>query len=247
MRIIPCLDLKDGRVVKGVKFVNLKDAGCPVAIARAYNDGGADELVFLDITATVEGRKTVLDVIARAAEAVTIPLAVGGGIRELADFKAVMGAGASKAGVNTAAFYNPKLIADAADKFGSGAVVAAIDAHVSAKGGFSVLINGGKTDTGKDAIVWAREVERLGAGEILLTSMDRDGTKSGYDLKLTRAVADAVSIPVIASGGAGRLEHFYEALTEGGADAVLAASLFHFKEIDIQQLRSYLNDRLQKK
>ena len=243
-RIIPCLDVNAGRVVKGVNFVDLQDAGDPVEIAAAYDKAGADELVFLDITATSDARGTVVDMVRRVAEKVFIPFTVGGGIRTVEDFKMLLREGADKISINSAAINNPNLISEAADKFGSQCVVVAIDAKRRADGsGWNVYKNGGRIDTGLDAIEWAMKAERLGAGEILLTSMDCDGTKAGYDLKLTRAIADAVSIPVIASGGAGKLEHFYDALTEGGADAALAASLFHYKELEIREVKEYLQNR----
>ena len=240
-RIIPCLDVNAGRVVKGVNFVDLKDAGDPVEIARAYDKAGADELVFLDITASSDERRTVVDMVRKVAECVFIPFTVGGGIRTVDDFRAVLREGADKVSVNSSAINTPDLIRDAADKFGSQCVVVAIDAKRRADGtGWNIYKNGGRVDVGIDAIEWAKRVERLGAGEILLTSMDCDGTKAGYDLELTRAVAENVSVPVIASGGAGKLEHFKEALTEGKADAALAASLFHYKELEIRQVKEYL-------
>lgn len=240
-RIIPCLDVKNGRVVKGVNFVDLKDAGDPVEIAAAYDAAGADELVFLDITATSDARETVVDMVRKVAERVFIPFTVGGGIRTVDDFKALLREGADKISINSAAINRPELIREAADKFGSQCVVVAIDARRREDGsGWNVYKNGGRIDTGLDAIEWAKQADTLGAGEILLTSMDCDGTKAGYDLALTRAIAEAVSIPVIASGGAGTKEHFYEALTEGKADAVLAASLFHYKELEISDLKDYL-------
>lgn len=242
-RIIPCLDVKDGRVVKGVNFVALKDAGDPVETARAYDAAGADELVFLDITATSDGRDTVTDMVRRVASQVFIPFTVGGGIRTVEDFRKLLRAGADKISVNSAAIDRPELIREASEKFGSQCVVVAIDARRREEGGWNVYKHGGRLDTGLDVIEWAKEAERLGAGEILLTSMDGDGTKAGYDIALTRAVADAVSIPVIASGGAGTLENFYEALTRGGADAALAASLFHYKELTIREVKDYLADR----
>ncbi len=242
-RIVPCLDVKDGRVVKGVNFVALKDAGDPVETARAYDAAGADELVFLDITATSDGRDTVTDMVQRVAYQVFIPFTVGGGIRTVEDFKKLLRAGADKISVNSAAIDRPDLIREAAEKFGSQCVVVAIDARRRADGGWNVYKHGGRLDTGLDAVAWAKEAKHLGAGEILLTSMDGDGTKAGYDIALTRAIADAVSIPVIASGGAGTLEHFYEALTKGGADAALAASLFHYKELTIGEVKDYLADR----
>ena len=242
-RIIPCLDVNNGRVVKGVNFVNLRDAGDPVEIAAAYDQAGADELVFLDITASSDARGTVVEM-RKVAEKVFIPFTVGGGIRTVEDFRAILREGADKVSVNSAAISNPQLISDAADKFGRQCVVVAIDARRRADGsGWNIFKNGGRIDTGLDAVEWARKVDALGAGEILLTSMDCDGTKAGYDLELTRTIAEAVSVPVIASGGAGRLEHFYDALTEGGADAALAASLFHYKELEIMQVKDYLAQR----
>lgn len=242
-RIIPCLDVNKGRVVKGVNFVNLKDAGDPVEIARAYDSAGADELVFLDITASCEERDTVADMIRAVASSVFIPFTVGGGIRTVEDFKRLLREGADKISVNSAAIDRPELISEAAEKFGSQCVVVAIDARRRPEGGWNIYKHGGRLDTGLDAIEWAKKAEALGAGEILLTSMDCDGTKAGYDIELTRAVAEAVSIPVIASGGAGTLEHFYEALSEGGADAALAASLFHYKELEISQVKDYLAEK----
>lgn len=242
-RIIPCLDVKDGRVVKGINFVDLKDAGDPVEVAKAYDQAGADEVTFLDITASSDGRATVVDMVRKVAECVFIPFTVGGGIRTVDDFKLLLREGADKVSVNSAAIDNPRLIADAADKFGSQCVVVAIDAKRRTDGGWNIYKHGGRIDTGIDAVEWARKANELGAGEILLTSMDCDGTKAGYDIALTRAIADAVSIPVIASGGAGTKEHFYDALTEGGADAALAASLFHYKELEIMDLKNYLNDK----
>ena len=242
-RIIPCLDVKDGRVVKGVNFVDLRDAGDPVEIAAAYDKAGADEVVFLDITASSDGRDTVVDMVRRVAEQVFIPFTVGGGIRTVDDFKALLREGADKISVNSAAIDNPRLIADAADKFGSQCVVVAIDAKKRADGsGFNIYKHGGRLDCGIDAVKWAMEAEKLGAGEILLTSMDCDGTKAGFDLELTKAVSSAVNIPVIASGGAGTMEHFKDALTVGGAEAALAASLFHYKELEIVDLKKYLRD-----
>lgn len=243
-RIIPCLDVKGGRVVKGVNFVDLKDAGDPVEIAAAYDAAGADEVVFLDITASSDNRSTVIDMVRRVAERVFIPFTVGGGIRTVDDFRGILREGADKISVNSAAVSNPQLIADAADKFGSQCVVVAIDAKRRADGsGWNIYKNGGRIDMGIDAVEWAVQADRLGAGEILLTSMDCDGTKAGYDLELTRAIAQSVSIPVIASGGAGTKEHFYEALTRGKADAALAASLFHFKELEIMDLKNDLARR----
>ena len=240
-RIIPCLDVCNGRVVKGVNFVNLKDAGDPVEIAAAYMDAGADELVFLDITATTEGRKTVVDMVRRVAEKVTIPFTVGGGISTLEDIEAVIHAGADKVGINSAAVKDPNFIRLAAGKFGKERIVAAIDVKDDENSDyFNVYANGGQTDTGIDAVVWAQKVEEMGAGEILLTSIDRDGTQAGYNLRLLKTIAENVYIPIIASGGAGKLEHFYEALTEGKANAVLAASLFHYKVVTIQEVKEYL-------
>lgn len=242
-RIIPCLDVNKGRVVKGVNFVNLRDAGDPVEIAAAYDQAGADELVFLDITASSDARNIVIDMVRRVAETVFIPFTVGGGIRTVDDFKAILREGADKISVNSAAINNPTLISEAADKFGSQCVVVAIDARRRADGGWNVFKNGGRIDTGLDAVEWAARADKLGAGEILLTSMDCDGTKAGYDNELTKAVAENVSIPVIASGGAGKMEHFYDTLTEGHADAALAASLFHYKELEIAELKKYLAER----
>ncbi|HAV01335.1 MAG: imidazole glycerol phosphate synthase subunit HisF [Lachnospiraceae bacterium] len=243
-RIIPCLDVHAGRVVKGVNFVNLRDAGDPVEIAAAYDKAGADELVFLDITASSDERDTVVDMVRRVAEQVFIPFTVGGGIRSVEDFKKILREGADKVSVNSAAIGNPGLISEAADKFGSQCVVVAIDARRRKDGsGFSVYKNGGRIDTGLDAVEWAVKAYEAGAGEILLTSMDCDGTKAGYDLELTRIISENVDIPVIASGGAGSMEHFYQAFTEGKADAALAASLFHFKELEISALKDYLSDR----
>lgn len=243
-RIIPCLDVNGGRVVKGVNFVNLQDAGDPVEIAAAYDKAGADELVFLDITASSDARNTVVDMVRKVAEKVFIPFTVGGGIRTVEDFKAILREGADKISVNSSAINRPELISEAADKFGSQCVVVAIDAKRRTDGsGWNIYKNGGRVDVGIDAVEWAVRAERLGAGEILLTSMDCDGTKAGYDLELTRAVAESISIPVIASGGAGKLEHFYDALTEGKAEAVLAASLFHYKELEIREVKEYLRSR----
>lgn len=240
-RIIPCLDVNGGRVVKGVNFVDLKDAGDPVEIAKAYDKAGADELVFLDITASSDERKTVIDMVRKVAECVFIPFTVGGGIRTVDDFRAILREGADKISINSSAINTPELISSAADKFGSQCVVVAIDAKRREDGsGWNIYKNGGRIDGGIDAVEWAMKVERLGAGEILLTSMDCDGTKAGYDLELTRTIAENVSIPVIASGGAGTLEHFKEALTVGKADAALAASLFHYKELEIRQVKEYL-------
>lgn len=243
-RIIPCLDVHNGRVVKGVNFVNLRDAGDPVEIAAAYDRAGADEIVFLDITASSDERATVVDMVRRVAERVFIPFTVGGGIRTVDDFKILLREGADKISINSSAINRPELISEAADKFGSQCVVVAIDARRREDGsGWNIYKNGGRIDVGIDAVEWAEKVCRLGAGEILLTSMDCDGTKAGYDIALTRAVAEAVPVPVIASGGAGTMEHFYDALTEGGADATLAASLFHYKELEIQEVKRYLQSR----
>lgn len=243
-RIIPCLDVKNGRVVKGVSFVDLRDAGDPVECAAAYDKQGADELVLLDITATHEGRSTMIDIVERVAQTVFIPFTVGGGIRTVDDFKELLRAGADKISVNSAAVRNPELINDAAYKFGSQCVVCAIDAKRKNDGsGWEVYLNGGRIPTGIDAVKWACEAQQRGAGEILLTSMDCDGQKNGYDIELTRAVSENVGIPVIASGGAGKAEHFYDAFTDGRADAVLAASLFHFNELPIPELKRYLNGR----
>lgn len=243
-RIIPCLDVHNGRVVKGINFVNLKDAGDPVAVGAAYDKAGADELVFLDITASSDARTIKLDMVRKVAETVFIPFTVGGGIRTIEDFKLILREGADKIAVNSAAIQNPNLITDAAIKFGSQCVVVAIDAKKRADGsGWNVYKNGGRVDVLIDAVEWAMEANKLGAGEILLTSMDCDGTKDGYDLELTKMIADNVSIPVIASGGAGKKEHFYDALNVAGADAVLAASLFHYKELEIMDLKKYLCDR----
>ncbi|MFR8170740.1 MAG: imidazole glycerol phosphate synthase subunit HisF [Marvinbryantia sp.] len=243
-RIIPCLDVHNGRVVKGVNFVNLRDAGDPVEIAAAYDRAGADELVFLDITASSDERKTVVDMVRRVAERVFIPFTVGGGIRTVEDFKILLREGADKISINSSAINRPELISEAADKFGSQCVVVAIDARRREDGsGWNIYKNGGRIDVGIDAVEWAEKVCRMGAGEILLTSMDCDGTKAGYDIALTRAIADAVPVPVIASGGAGTMEHFYDALTAGGADAALAASLFHYKELEIQEVKRYLQSR----
>ncbi len=242
-RIIPCLDVNKGRVVKGINFVNLRDAGDPVEIAAMYNKSLADEIVFLDITASSDDRNIMLDVVSRTAEQVFIPLTVGGGIRSIEDFRRILSAGADKIAVNSAALKRPELINEAAEKFGDQCVVVAIDAKRRDDGGFDVYLNGGRVNTGKDAVEWAIEAEKRGAGEILLTSMDCDGTKAGYDIPLTKAVSDAVSIPVIASGGAGNMEHFAEALTEGGAEAALAASLFHYREMEIIDLKKYLAER----
>ena len=240
-RIIPCLDVHAGRVVKGVNFVNLKDAGDPVEIAAAYDTAGADELVFLDITASSDGRDTVVDMVRRVAEKVFIPFTVGGGIRTVDDFRMLLREGADKISINSSAIDRPQLISEAADKFGSQCVVVAIDAKRRADGsGFNIYKHGGRLDMGIDAVEWAMQAEKLGAGEILLTTMDQDGTKVGYDLELTKNIADNVKIPIIASGGAGELKHFKDALTIGKADAALAASLFHFKELEIKQVKEYL-------
>ena len=242
-RIIPCLDVNNGRVVKGTNFVNLRDAGDPVEAAKAYDAQGADELVFLDITASAQARNIILDMVAQVADSIFIPFTVGGGIRTVDDFNALLRAGADKVSVNSAAIRNASLIQEAAEKFGSQCVVCAIDAKRRPEGGWTVYLNGGRVDTGLDAVEWAKQAVDLGAGEILLTSMDCDGVKNGYDLELTRAVSDSVNVPVIASGGAGAMEHFYDAFTAGHADAVLAASLFHFGEITIPDLKAYLAGR----
>ncbi|NLK40123.1 MAG: imidazole glycerol phosphate synthase subunit HisF [Clostridiales bacterium] len=239
-RIIPCLDVKDGRVVKGTKFVNLKDAGDPVEIAKYYSAQGADEIALLDIAASTENRKTMLDVVARAAQVIEVPLVVGGGISEVGDFYALFEAGADKASINSAAVKNKKLLAESAKKFGSSRVILAVDAKKNADGRYTVYINGGAVDTGIDALEWALEGERLGAGEILLTSIDADGTKDGYDIELTRLISEAVRIPVIASGGCGALEHFSEVFEKTAATAALAATLFHFKELSIPQVKKHL-------
>ena len=242
-RIIPCLDVKKGRVVKGMSFVNLIDAGDPVESAKQYDRQGADELVFLDITASSDARNIMIDMVEKVANSIFIPFTVGGGIRSVDDFNAILRAGADKVSVNSAAIKRPDLINEASYKFGNQCVVAAIDAKRTKKGSWEVYINGGRVPVGKDAVQWAVECEKRGAGEILLTSMDEDGQKKGYDLELTKAVSESVSIPVIASGGAGALEHFYDAFTIGKADAVLAASLFHFGEIPIPKLKEYLNEK----
>ena len=243
-RIIPCLDVNNGRVVKGVNFVNLRDAGDPVEIAAAYDRAGADELVFLDITASSDNRRTVLDMVRKVAETVFIPFTVGGGIRTVEDFRMLLREGADKISINSSAIDNPRLISDSADKFGRQCVVVAIDARRRADGkGWNIYKHGGRVDVGIDALEWAMEADRLGAGEILLTSMDCDGTRNGYDNELTSLIASHVSVPVIASGGAGNKEHFYDALTKGGADAALAASLFHYKELEIRDLKKYLWER----
>lgn len=242
-RIIPCLDVKNGRVVKGVNFVNLTDAGDPVECAKVYDKAGADELVFLDITASSDGRDTVIDMVKKVAECVFIPFTVGGGIRTVEDFRKILNAGADKVSVNSSAIKNPELIRDAAEIFGSQCVVCAIDAKRKAdNSGWEVYLNGGRVNTGLDAVEWAKKAAELGAGEILLTSMDCDGTKAGYDLELTRAISESISIPVIASGGAGEMGHFLDAFTKGKADAVLAASLFHFREIEIADLKRFLKE-----
>ena len=241
-RIIPCLDCKDGRVVKGTNFVDLRDAGDPVEVASMYDKSGADELVFLDITASSDGRNTTVDLVRRVAERVFIPFTVGGGIRSIDDFKVLLREGADKISINSAAIMNPQLISDAADKFGSQCVVVAIDAKRNRDGHWSIYKNGGRVDMHMDAVEWAMKAEKLGAGEILLTSMDCDGTKAGYDIELTNTIASNVSIPVIASGGAGSKEHFLDAFTKGKADAALAASLFHYKELEIMELKKYLAD-----
>lgn len=242
-RIIPCLDVKEGRVVKGVNFVNLIDAGDPVENAKVYDEQGADELVFLDITASYEKRGIMIEVVRRTAEEVFMPLTVGGGVRTVEDIRNLLNAGADKVSINTAAVKNPQLITEGAKLFGSQCIVVAIDAKRVAPNKWEVFIHGGRTPTGIDAVEWAKEAVDRGAGEILLTSMDRDGTKAGYDVELTRAISEAVSVPVIASGGAGKKEHFYEGLVEGKADAVLAASVFHFREISIPELKEYLKER----
>lgn len=242
-RVIPCLDIKDGRVVKCVKFENVRDAGDPVDVASAYDKAGADEVVFLDIMASADSRNTRLEWVGQVADRLFIPFTVGGGIRSVEDFRSILREGADKVAVNSAAIMNPRLVSDAADKFGSQCVVVAIDAKRCPDGSFHIYKNGGRVDMGMDAVKWAVKAESLGAGEILLTSIDGDGTKEGYDLELTKAVADAVEIPVIASGGAGALEHFYEALVDAGAEAVLAASLFHYKEMEIRQVKEYLRER----
>lgn len=242
-RIIPCLDVNHGRVVKGVNFLNLKDAGDPVEIAAYYNESMADELVFLDITASCDAREIMVDVVRRTAEQVFIPLTVGGGIRSIEDFRTILSAGADKISVNSAALKRPQFIKEAAERFGNQCVVVAIDAKRRKNGGFDVYLNGGRVNTGRDAIEWALEAQELGAGEILLTSMDCDGVKNGYDIALTKAITQAVKIPVIASGGAGSEVHFYDVLTEGQADAALAASLFHFREMEIGTLKQYLKKK----
>ncbi len=242
-RIIPCLDVKGGRVVKGINFVDLKDAGDPVETAKAYDALGADELVFLDITASSDARNIVTDMVKKVAEQVFIPFTVGGGIRTVEDFREILMAGADKVSINSSAIKNPELISKAAARFGSQCVVVAIDAKRRENGGYDVYINGGRLNTGLDAVEWAKKAASLGAGEILLTSMDSDGTKAGYNIELTKAISESVNVPVIASGGAGTMEHFYDALTEGGADAALAASLFHYKELEISDLKKYLKEK----
>ncbi|MBN1401331.1 MAG: imidazole glycerol phosphate synthase subunit HisF [Anaerolineae bacterium] len=242
-RIIPCLDVKNGRVVKGVNFVQLRDAGDPVEQAAVYSRERADELVFLDITATHEQRDIVTSMVRRVADSINIPFTVGGGLRTVDDLRAILVAGADKTSINSSAVRTPELITEGAKRFGSQCIVVAIDVKREAAGGWQVYVSGGRIPTGLEAIAWAREVEDRGAGEILLTSMDRDGTQDGYDLEITRAVSDAVSIPVIASGGAGSLEHFYQALTQGGASATLAASLFHFRTLSVGQIKAYLAER----
>ncbi len=242
-RIIPCLDVNNGRVVKGTNFINLRDAGDPIEVGKMYDKAGADELVFLDITASSDARNIKAELVRRVAETIFIPFTVGGGIRTVEDFKMILREGADKVAVNSAAIMNPTLISEAAEKFGSQCVVVAIDAKRRVDGGWNIYKNGGRVDMGIDAIEWAMKAEKLGAGEILLTSMDCDGTKAGYDIELTRTVAENVSIPVIASGGAGTKEHFYEALTKGKAEAALAASLFHYKELEIGDVKKYLRDK----
>lgn len=241
-RIIPCLDVKDGRVVKGVKFLGLRDAGDPVEVAAFYDQQEADEIVFLDITASFEKRPILIDVVKKTGAKVFMPLTVGGGIRDMEDIRKLLNAGADKVSINTSAVKNPQLVIDAADKFGSQCIVVAIDAKRTTTS-WEVYINGGRTPTGKDAIRWAREAEKLGAGEILLTSMDFDGTKDGYDLELTKGICEKINIPVIASGGAGKLEHFYEVLTYAQADAALAASLFHYQELSVKEVKAYLKNK----
>ncbi len=242
-RIIPCLDVKDGRVVKGVNFINLKDAGDPVENGLFYDHEGADELVFLDITASSDRRNIILEMVKNVAETVHIPFTVGGGIRTVEDVRMILGNGADKVSINTAAVENPQLIRDSSLRFGSQCILVAIDARKNDRGGWTVYLHGGRTPTELDAVEWAKEAERLGAGELLLTSMDRDGTKAGYDLELTREIAGSVDIPVIASGGVGTIDHMYEGLTEGKADAVLAASIFHFREISIKEVKESLAER----
>lgn len=239
-RVIPCLDVHDGRVVKGINFVNLQDAGDPVEVAKAYNKAGADELVFLDITASSDKRSIMLDVVSKTAEQVFIPLTVGGGIRSVEDFRTILKSGADKISINSSALKNPNLISEAALRYGSQCVVVAVDAKKRDNGGWDVYLNGGRVNTGKDALEWINKAEQLGAGEILLTSMDADGTKAGYDIELTSAVSNAVKIPVIASGGAGKLSHFKDVIIDARADAVLAASLFHYGELKISEVKDYL-------
>ncbi|NLF34731.1 MAG: imidazole glycerol phosphate synthase subunit HisF [Clostridiales bacterium] len=239
-RIIPCLDVRDGRVVKGVNFENIRDAGDPVELARYYSDQGADELVFLDITATREGRKTVAEVVERTASQISVPLTVGGGIRSLEDFELLLGAGAKKISVNSAAVVDPTLLSEAAERFGAACVVLAIDARSRGDSGYEVMANGGRVPTGLDVVAWAVKGARLGAGEILLTSMDADGTRAGYDLEVTRAVTQAVGVPVIASGGCGSLDHFASVFEETGCAAALAASIFHFRELTVPQVKAFL-------
>ncbi|MDD2504358.1 MAG: imidazole glycerol phosphate synthase subunit HisF [Clostridia bacterium] len=243
VRVIPCLDINEDRVTKGVNFANLKDIGDPVEIARSYDTAGADELVFLYINASSHGRDTLVDVVKKVAEQISIPLSVGGGIRTLSDIIRVLEAGAEKISINSAALKRPELISEAASEFGSQSVIVAIDAKRRDNGGFDVYLNGGRVNTGRDAVKWAQEVENLGAGEILLTSMDTDGTRDGYDIAMMKAVTDAVEIPVIASGGAGKLEHFVEVIRQGGADAVLAASLFHYGELTVMDVKKYLQEK----
>ena len=242
-RIIPCLDVRDGKVVKGVNFVGIREVGDPVECAMEYDRQGADEICFLDITATHEGRSTMIDVVRKTAEHVFVPLTVGGGIRGVEDFREILRAGADKVSVNSAAVKNPALISQAAEIFGSQCVVVAIDAKRDGQGNFHVVVHGGRKDTGLDAVEWAKKCQELGAGEILLTSMDTDGCKEGFDLELTRAVCDAVTIPVIASGGCGRLEHFSQVFEETGADAALAASLFHFRELTVEEVKNHLAEK----
>ncbi|MBU0759542.1 MAG: imidazole glycerol phosphate synthase subunit HisF [Candidatus Omnitrophica bacterium] len=245
-RIIPCLDVKDGRVVKGVRFLNLKDAGDPVEVAQVYDKEEADEIVFLDITASFENRQTMLDVVSRTAETVFMPLTVGGGIRNLGDIRDLLNAGTDKVSINTAAVKDPDLVKRAAEKFGSQCIVVAIDAkrvRPDSMAEWEVYVNGGRTPTGLDAVEWGKKVEALGAGEVLLTSMDMDGTRDGYDIELTRTFSESLSIPIIASGGAGSLEHLYDVLTDGKADAALAASIFHFREHTVRQAKEYLNNK----
>ncbi|MBX7149492.1 imidazole glycerol phosphate synthase subunit HisF [bacterium] len=242
-RIIPCLDVKEGRVVKGVKFVGLKDAGDPVEVAKRYNEEGADELCFLDITASHEKRGIILDVVEKTASQIFMPLTVGGGVRTNDDIRALLNAGADKVSINTAAIHRPEFVKEASERFGSQCIVVAIDAKQVASGKFEIFTHGGRNATGIDAVEWAKKMESFGAGEILLTSMDRDGTKMGYNLELTRAISDAVRIPVIASGGVGNLEHLYEGLTQGGADAVLAASIFHYQEHTVGEAKQYLQQK----